>query len=939
MRTHGISLALAGLTAFAAAEGVRDYVLVKDGRSDAVIQMNPCPTAPEYRAAVELQEYVRRISGAELKRSTYPAVHARVGGNAGFIEILPVSLTYARLLAPEAVRERLARSPCADAFYIKTDGDRIFIVGKNPIGALYGTYTFIEKYLGVRWLHPGADGECCPEAKTITLAGIDDFQEPAVARRYLNCYEKSVEPWTMEEVRTWQMRRKMNFTSRYHYPNRSREHLDFYACGNDPVFGGGHLTFEAAVPRKAFALHPEYFPWRDGKRVCEERSQRCLANPEVQRRVIAFVTEMTAYGARFSVSFHDSGFEHWCQCPACMELGTHNGTFTVANLAHRFTRLVTDAVLAKNPEAALDVDMYNVFRDLPTDPAIRYDSRVRGLYCPHQRCYVHRLEDPDSGCNAPFLRQILEWRRRIPKIGIYDYYSVAHSPYAPMEFVLAQDIRFYKRIGLENWNEDACNASPMMASNWQLYYVAAVMLWDAAADVDALMAEAYDAYYGPAREPMKRYHAYRRELWEGAPGHVAYGGPDRINHCLTVDGAEKRLIGYLDAAARLAGNDAALKRRIAADRDYLTRFWIAGAAKLKKIKSAQNDVPVRRFAGTLALDGALDEEAWRQAQPVTGFLTPEGAEPTEQTRVRVLYDDRHWYVGIEAMTEKAWSALTCDAWLRDAAEICHDDSVEILLAPPESEYYHWIVNSAGVFYDAKRRDPAFDSRAEIRTRVLRDRYVIEARIPAEPMGVKIRDGQVWRIHFWRTCTNLQPPKTHESSAPDGTGPHNAVLFRQAVVGTPVLSNGSFAECSDTPPEALAKGSLSGARFPVGWGGTGARLIRGPHNRNQVELRGGVLYGFLQVPLSGKAGRIAGTVTASGSGKLNVWLSSCIRKPGDGKRGFGHEIRHDAGSRELSETRGALTFTVDLAPYETGYLYLGASDRAVIDSVAVTHTVR
>ncbi|MFA7096390.1 MAG: DUF4838 domain-containing protein [Gammaproteobacteria bacterium] len=917
----------------------REYTLVNDGKSDAVIQMNPRPTAPEFRAAVELQDYMKRISGAVLKRSTYPAVHSRVvGDNAEFVEILPASLEYARLLVPESVRERLTQSSSDDAFYIKTEGYRIFIVGKTPIGALYGTYTFIEKYLGVRWLHPGVDGEYCPTAKTITIAAIDDFQEPAVARRYLNCYEKSVEPWTLEEVRTWQMRRKMNFNSRYQYPNRSREHLDFYACGNDPVFGGGHGTFEASVPQKEFALHPEYFPWRDGKRICEERSQRCLANPEVQRRVIAFVTEMTAYGARFSVSFHDSSFKNWCQCADCIKMGTYNGTFTGANLAHRFTSLVSAAVLAKNPDAALDVDMYNVFRDLPTDPGIRYDNRVRGLYCPHQRCYIHRLEDPNSGCNTKFLNQILEWRKLIPKCGIYDYYSVAHSPYAPMEYILAQDIKFYKQIGLDNWNEDACNTSPMMASNWQLYYVAAAMLWDASADVNDLMTEAYNAYYGKAREPMKQYHLYRRELWEGAPGHVAYGGPDRINHCLTVDGAEKRLTGYLDEADRLAGGDAALKRRIATDRGYLTRFWIAGAAKLKGLKSGQNDIPVSRRQGTLSLDGVLDEEAWRQAQPVTGFLTPEGAEPTEQTRIKVLYDDEHWYVGIEAMTEHAWSALKSEAKERDG-DVCYDDSVEILLAPPESEYYHWIINSAGVFYDARRRDPAFDSQAEIKTRVLKDRYVIEARIPVKPMGVKIQDGQVWRIHFWRNCTNLQPPKATESSAPDGTGPHNVILFRQAVVGTPVLLNGSFSELADTPPEALAKGNLSGARFPARWGGNNARLIQGTHNKNQVELRNGLLYGFLNVPLTEKAGRLIGTAHASGSGKLDAWISSCIRKPGDDKLGFGHEIRHVAGSWTLQEKSSALTFTVDLAPYEAGYLYLGASDNALIESVAVTHTTR
>ena len=198
-----------------AAMGVvaKEYPLVADGKAEAVIQMNPRPSAPEFRAAVELQEYVKRITGAVVKRSAYPAVFSRYMDKDDFTEILPASLEYARLLMPEAMREKLAGAKSADAFYIRTDGSRILIIGKNPIGALYGTYAFLEKYLGVRWFHPGADGECCPSAKSLTLGDIDDFQEPSVRARYISCWTKSVAPWTMEEARTWQMRNKVNFGS------------------------------------------------------------------------------------------------------------------------------------------------------------------------------------------------------------------------------------------------------------------------------------------------------------------------------------------------------------------------------------------------------------------------------------------------------------------------------------------------------------------------------------------------------------------------------------------------------------------------------------------------------------------------------------------------------------------------------------------------------
>ena len=51
---------------------------------------------------------------------------------------------------------------------------------------------------------------------------------------------------------------------------------------------------------------------------------------------------------------------------------------------------------------------------------------------------------------------------------------------------------------------------------------------------------------------------------------------------------------------------------------------------------------------SIRIDGHLDEEAWNQAEIVTGFrqLTPnEGAPATHQTEVRILYGEGGIYVG------------------------------------------------------------------------------------------------------------------------------------------------------------------------------------------------------------------------------------------------------------------------------------------------------
>ena len=58
-------------------------------------------------------------------------------------------------------------------------------------------------------------------------------------------------------------------------------------------------------------------------------------------------------------------------------------------------------------------------------------------------------------------------------------------------------------------------------------------------------------------------------------------------------------------------------------------------------RAIRTDLPI-------SIDGVLDESSWESAEPITGFIQsmPDAGYPaTEETVVRVLYDDRYLYVG------------------------------------------------------------------------------------------------------------------------------------------------------------------------------------------------------------------------------------------------------------------------------------------------------
>ncbi|GAI76328.1 unnamed protein product, partial [marine sediment metagenome] len=74
-----------------------------------------------------------------------------------------------------------------DGFIINvTDSKNIIIAGPTGWGTEFGVYEFLERYVGVRWLMPGMDGEDVPAQSTISVPITEVRQEPAYFSRRLS---------------------------------------------------------------------------------------------------------------------------------------------------------------------------------------------------------------------------------------------------------------------------------------------------------------------------------------------------------------------------------------------------------------------------------------------------------------------------------------------------------------------------------------------------------------------------------------------------------------------------------------------------------------------------------------------------------------------------------------------------------------------------------
>lgn len=138
---------------------------------------------------------------------------------------------------------------------------------------------------------------------------------------------------------------------------------------------------------------------------------------------------------------------------------------------------------------------------------------------------------------------------------------------------------------------------------------------------------------------------------------------------------------------------------------------ISGASIYGQATSTENKARISRAGGEIKIDGVLDEESWRTAEVITNFRQQEpneGAEASERTEVRVLFDDKNLYIGIRAFDSEAGKTNAREL-VRDAS-FSNDDKVEILLDTyhDRRNAFRFAVNPLGVQQDALITDEGRD---------------------------------------------------------------------------------------------------------------------------------------------------------------------------------------------------------------------------------------
>ena len=156
------------------------------------------------------------------------------------------------------------------------------------------------------------------------------------------------------------------------------------------------------------------------------------------------------------------------------------------------------------------------------------------------------------------------------------------------------------------------------------------------------------------------------------------------------------------------------------------------------------------------VDGALDEGIWQQATPVTNFVQAEpleGEPASEQTDVRLLYDEDAIFVGVTLHDTDPSQIVTTETQ-RDSS-LGDQDSFQVIFDTFHDLQNGFVfgTNADGIQYDAQvrsqgRPDSSWDGSWEVKTQKGESGWTAEFRIPLRTLRYG-PSPQNWGVNFMR----------------------------------------------------------------------------------------------------------------------------------------------------------------------------------------------
>lgn len=620
------------------------------------------------------------------------------------------------------------------------DGLKIGAFGS--CGTLQGVYSLLETQFGIRWYMPGEIGEVVPASSEMRLPEFDVLKRPDFAYRNIWFADFADSP----DDALWSRRLGLG--------------------GDRPM----HLTHSFSSFLKYKDSHPEYFALVDGQRdfgfkcACGGGGHLCLSNPDVAAQWIKDIKEYFRTHPEQSVYpvMPNDGLNRICECAGCQ--ADLSPALPQANRysTHiwKFVRKVAEGVARECPGKFVGCCPYSTFIDPPAD-IDRLPPNVIVMIC------KGRLSYGDGRYHKEADARIDAWRKLADNIYCWEYYLNTWLPWRNLPVfpskLISDDLKHLKAIGCkgefiesESWLDVPAPPHNLRYPGMQHLniYLTAKLYWNADQDIAPLLAEYYELFYGPAKEPMKSFWETAEKLYVErcasslhAQGSAA--GPTDVSPSLIYSKHDlDRLSAFLSQAVDATQAGSIFRRRV----ELVKGEFDAGRRMLVKLD--RKDAP-SMFCPAVRGGNAFAEVLKGRPQQ---FVDKTGEAAPCKTWLYTGWDDANLYFSFVCFSPDT-SKLKAMAAERDQAYIWKDDCVEmyIIPEPASSECRQFIVNAKGVCWDGMRKvgrqevDTAWNSSISAKVELQDGRWIVNVAIPWKDLGVaRPEAGRRMSVNFYRT---------------------------------------------------------------------------------------------------------------------------------------------------------------------------------------------
>lgn len=452
--------------------------IVVAGQPQAVVLLGANPDPQTNQAAQTLVDYVYKSTGAALPLMTADEL-------TGSEQALIYVGSDAAAAHPSLVLDLTGMDD--HGFSIQYQGNSIVIAGPAGWGTMNGVLEFLERYVGVRWLFPGPDGEDVPQLTDLTVTKENVAQEPAFTYRVISPANASpYTPGTRQPLNEWALKNRLqgshnggivfihNLFTLFPPEKYGTSNPEFYPNGNPPAPGTRNgwqpcFTAQGAVEAAVYGIL-EYFQANPGKQY-------------------------------FSLGVNDMG--GYCEAspshPHYPGKMNSVGVVDMSDIYYEWVNEVVEQVLLVYPDKWFGLLAYQNVMDPPSFPV-------------HPRVVPFITKDrmtwADSGIKADGQQQMDDWNGKASQLAWYDYmYGTFYLLPRVYPHLMAENYRYAKENNvIANYTEMYFNIGDGPKA-----WVSAKLQWDPYQDVDALLDEWYVRMVGPAAAPdLAEYF----ELWE-----------------------------------------------------------------------------------------------------------------------------------------------------------------------------------------------------------------------------------------------------------------------------------------------------------------------------------------------------------------------------------------------------------------------------------------